>query len=189
MKLDWFRKAPTGAFLLWAALASVTAAAGEPSVTGQTGLISMPDARFAPEGSWRTGFSSLRPYSAIWSNVTVFPWLEGSFRYTRVQNVPGFTGTPSNPSFGAGYGAYKDKAFDAKLLVLPERSWWPALALGMQDVGGGTGVFRAPYGVASQRWGELDLTLGYGAERIDGAFGGARWSPAALPSWSVVAEY
>ena len=44
----------------------------------------MPDARFAPEGTWRTGFSFLRPYETIWSNITVFPWLEGSFRYTRV---------------------------------------------------------------------------------------------------------
>jgi membrane-associated phospholipid phosphatase len=157
-----------------------------PSVTGQAGLVSMPDARFAPEGSWRTGLSFLRPYQAIWSSMTFFPWIEGSFRFTRIYHVPGF---PDNPQFGVDYGDYKDKSFDAKLLLLPEGAWWPALALGHQDVGGGTGVFRAPYAAASKRFGELDLTLGYGGDRIDGAFGGARWSPAALPGWSLVAEY
>src|SRR5437667_12340154 len=82
----------------------------EPSVSGQTGLISMPDARFAPEGSWRTGLSFMRPYQSIWSGVAVFPWLETSFRYTRFMHVP--------TAFTEGsYGDYKDKAFDAKLLV------------------------------------------------------------------------
>jgi membrane-associated phospholipid phosphatase len=170
-------------------LAAASADAAEPSVTGQTGLISMPDARFAPEGSWRTGLSFLRPYQTLWSGVTVFPWLETSFRYTRVYHVPGFAGTPEDPNFGRGYGDFKDKAFDAKLLLLPERGIWPAIAFGAQDVGGGTSTFRAPYAVASRRAGELDLTLGYGGRRIDGAFGGVRWSPAPLPNWSLVAEY
>jgi membrane-associated phospholipid phosphatase len=149
----------------------------------------MPDARIAPEGSWRTGFSFLRPYEALWSSLAIFPWLEGSFRYTRIYHVPGFAGTPDNPEFGSGFGDFKDKSFDAKLRVLPERGWWPAVALGMQDAGGGTQLFQAPYGVASKRFGELDLTLGYGKQRIDGAFGGVRWSPSAAPNWSLVAEY
>jgi hypothetical protein len=145
----------------------------------------MPDARFAPEGSWRSGYSYLKPYSAFWSSISMFPWLETSFRYTRIGYVPGFT----DQSYGGGYGSYKDKSFDAKLRLLPEGSWWPALVLGVEDVGGGTGIFRAPYGVASKQFGELDLTLGYGRDRIDGAFGGVRWTPSGAPSWSLVAEY
>lgn len=160
----------------------------EPSVTGQTGLISMPDARFAPEGSWRTGLSFMRPYEALWSGITMFPWLEGSFRYTRIFHTPGFS-QAEDPNFGTGYGDFKDKSFDTKLRLLPERGWWPSVALGVQDVGGGTGIFRAPYGVASKQVGELDFTLGYGTGRIDGLFGGARWTPQAAPNWSVVAEY
>ncbi|MGH8706011.1 MAG: YjbH domain-containing protein, partial [Burkholderiales bacterium] len=152
--------------------------------SGQAGLISMPDARFAPEGTWRTGFSFLRPYETLWSNVTVFPWLETSFRYTRIYHVPGFVDRPDTD-----FGDFRDKSFDAKLRLLPERGIWPAVAFGVQDAGGGTGVFRAPYGVASRRFGELDLTLGYGRERIDGFFGGARWSPGAAAHWSLVAEY
>jgi hypothetical protein len=169
--------------------AAAPAFAQTPSVTGQTGLISMPDARFAPEGSWRTGLSFMRPYQAIWSGVTVFPWLEAGFRFTRIYHVPGFQGTPEDPGFGAGYGDFKDKSFDVKLRAFPERGPWPQLALGLQDTGGGTGVFRGYYGVASKRIGELDLTLGYGGDRFDGAFGGVRWTPSAAPNWSVVAEY
>jgi membrane-associated phospholipid phosphatase len=166
-------------------LAAAPAAAQEPSVTGQTGLISMPDARFMPEGTWRTGFSFLRPYEAIWSNIAVFPWFEGSFRFTRIYHVPGF---PEDRP-GASYGDYRDKSFDAKVLLLPERGPWPAVAFGAQDALGGTGIFSAAYGVMSKRLGELDLTLGYGVDRIDGAFGGVRWTPGAAPRWSLVAEY
>ena len=170
-------------FLSVLSAAASFAAAQEPSVTGQTGLISMPDARFAPEGSWRTGFSFLRPYETLWSGVTMLPWAEGSFRYTRIYHVPGF---PDDPT--TNYGDFKDKSFDAKLRLLPKRGWWPAIAVGAQDVGGGTGVFRAVYGAASKRFGDLDLTLGYGRQRIDGFFAGARWTPSSLPSWSLVAE-
>ncbi len=142
----------------------------------------MPDARFAPEGTWRSGISFLRPYEALWSNVTVFPWFEGSFRYTRIYHVPAFTDRPD-----ADFGDYRDKSFDAKLRLLPERGWWPAIAIGMQDVAGGTGLFSAPYGVATKNFGALDLTLGYGRDRIDGVFGGARLALGG--NWSLVAEY
>lgn len=149
----------------------------------------MPDARFAPEGSWRTGISLLRPYQTIWSSVTLFPWFEGSFRYTRIYHVPGFEPTEDDPEFGAEFGDFRDKSFDAKLQLLPERRWWPAVAIGAHDVAGGTGLFRATYGVLSKRFGPLDLSLGYGGERIDGAFGGLRWTPSAAPQWSLIAEY
>src|SRR5688572_2040834 len=184
-------KAPVGAFLFAALLWPLSPVqAAEPSATGQTGLISMPDARFAPEGSWRSGFSYLPPYSTLWSGVTFFPWLEGSFRFTRIFHVPAFpNGIPGDPTFGTEYGDYRDKSFDTKIRLLPERDWWPAIALGVQDFGGGTGVFKAYYGVASKQVGEFDVTLGYGNNRIDGAFGGARWTPRSMPQWSLVAEY
>src|SRR6267143_305503 len=69
-------------------VAATSASAAEPSVSVQSGLISMPDARFAPEGSWRTGLSFMRPYQTIWAGITLFPWLETSFRYTRIYHVP-----------------------------------------------------------------------------------------------------
>ena len=169
------------------ALAPAFTFAAEPSTTGQTGLVNMPDARIAPDGTWRTGYSTLRPYNSFYSSVAVFPWFEPSFRYTRIWHVPGFP-PDQQAQFGGNYGEYKDKSFDAKVRLLPERTWLPQIAVGGQDVAGGTGLFTAYYGVASKRVGDLDVTLGYGTKRIDGAFGGIRWSPSWLPAWSVVAE-
>jgi membrane-associated phospholipid phosphatase len=173
--------------LLLVLLAGSAARADEPvalpSSTGQTGLISMPDARMAPDGTWRTGYSFLRPYHALWSSLTAMPWLEGSFRFTRIQGVEAFPGRP-----GADYGDYRDKSFDLKLRVLPERGWLPQIALGGQDTGGGTGIFSAYYAVASKQLGDFDVTLGWGSGRIEDAFGGVRWAPRGSP-WSLVAEY
>src|SRR5690606_32831647 len=45
-----------------------------------------------------------------------------------------------------------------------------------------------PYAVMSKQLGEFDFTLGYGRQRIDGGFGGVRWTPSRLPNWSLVAE-
>ncbi|MGA8006434.1 MAG: YjbH domain-containing protein, partial [Burkholderiales bacterium] len=166
-----------------AAFAASAASAAEPSATGQSGLLNMPDARIAPEGAWRSGISFMRPYQTVWSSLALFPWLETSFRYTRIMHVPGF-----NPAPGIDYGDYKDKSFDLKLQLLPERGAWPSVALGAQDIQG-TAIFRAIYGAASKKIGNFDLTLGYGGKRIDGAFGGLRYTDPRLPNWSVVAEY
>ncbi len=177
--------------LLFAAAAfiAVPALAAEPvtapSVTGQTGLLSMPDARIAPEGTWRSGISFMRPYQSIWSSLALFPWLEGSFRYTRIMDVPGFVN--DLPGTIIDYGDYKDKSFDLKLRLLPERGAWPSVVLGAQDVQG-TAIFRALYAAASKQIGNFDLTLGYGAKRIDGVFGGVRYTDPRLPHWSLVAE-
>ncbi len=151
-----------------------------PSTTGQTGLLSMPDGRLAPEGTWRTGMSFMRPYQAIWSSITVLPWLEPSFRYTRILYVPG--------GLGPSFGDFKDKSFDIKLRAFPETEQRPSLVFGLQDAQG-TAIFRSYYVAASKRFGEFDVTLGYGGKRIDGAFGGVRYSPGSMPNWSVVAEY
>ncbi|HEX7251051.1 MAG TPA: YjbH domain-containing protein [Burkholderiales bacterium] len=159
-----------------------------PSATGQTGLLAMPDARLAPDGTWRTGYSYLKPYQSLWSSLSALPWLEGSFRFTRIMYVRAFSGTPEDPTYGQEYGDYRDKSFDLKLRLLPEQDWLPQVSLGAQDFFG-TQIFGAYYAVASKQLGEFDLTLGYGTDRIDGAFGGVRWSPKAWPNWSLVAEY
>ena len=142
----------------------------------------MPDARTAPDGTLRFGFSYADPYVAPWTSITFLPRIEVSGRVTRVMRVPGFTDT------GTDYGDFKDKAFDGKLVLLPEGSWWPQFAVGGQDFFG-TKVFPAWYGVASKRLGDFDFTVGYGGDRIDGVFGGVRYRPSALPGWALVAEY
>jgi len=169
--------------LLPAPLALADEPVALPSITGQTGLLSMPDARLAPDGTWRTGYSFMRPYHALWASLTAMPWMEASFRFTRIQYVQGFPNRPDTD-----YGDYKDKAFDLKLRALDEREFWPQIVVGAQDIGGGTGLYSAYYAVASKKFGDFDFTLGYGGDRIDGAFGGVRWAPADSP-WSLVAEW
>jgi hypothetical protein len=156
------------------------AAAAEPSVTGQTGLVHMPDARIAPEGVVRFGLAQSEPYFAVWGSLSVFPRFEFSGRYTTIERVPGF----ADPDLGD----YRDKAFDAKLIVREESRRLPAIALGAQDFVG-TRLFSAQYVALGKRVGDFDFTLGYGDERIDGAFGGVRYRPARFPGWSLLYEY
>ena len=145
----------------------------------------MPDARIERDGTFRLGLSNADPYLALWTTLTFFPWLEASGRYTRISGVPGFgEGTPETETFGD----FKDKSFDGKLRLWDEGARLPALALGVQDMQG-TNIFEAQYVALSKRFGDIDVTLGYGRERIDGLFGGVRYSPASLPNWSFVTEY
>ncbi len=175
---------PLKPILLALSLAYCGSAFAEPSMTGQTGLIYMPDARIAPDGTWRTGYSFTNPYRAIWTSLSVMPRVEASFRYTEIDGVPAFTDRPN-----IDFGDFKDKAFDFKFVLTEEGRWWPSLAVGAQDLAEGTKVFRAGYGTLGKRLGDFDFTLGYGMDRIDGVFGGVRYSPNWLPYVSLVAEY
>ena len=140
----------------------------------------MPDARVAPDGTWRFGVSDADPYFSVWSSVAFFPRLEVSGRYVRIDAVPGF----ADPTLGD----YGDKAFDAKAVLWEESQWLPALAVGTQDYVG-TQLFSAHYLTLGKRIGDLDVTLGHGRRRIDGWFGGLRYTPSGARAWSVLAEY
>src|SRR5262245_33744439 len=61
--------------LAFSALLSAQSTWAEPGLTGQTGLIAMPDARVDPDGTWRTGYSMADPYRAIWVSLTAMPLL------------------------------------------------------------------------------------------------------------------
>lgn len=166
-----------GAALLELAAAEPTA---KPNTTGQTGLINMPDARVAEDGTLRFGVSYFRPYLPIWSSITLLPRLELSGRYTIVRGL--------SSGLGQGFGDFKDKAFDAKVLLLREDEWWPNMAVGALDFTG-TGVFSGQYAVLSKRVGNTDYTLGYGTDRIKGFFGGVRFRPAWNRNLSFLSEY
>jgi len=167
------------AFFVLAAVFQAPVAA-EPSTTGQTGLINMPDARVEKDGTLRFGASYFRPYLPIWSSITLLPRLEFSGRYTIIRGLSG--------DLGQGFGDYKDKAFDVKALLLKEDEWLPGVAVGSQDFTG-TGVFSAKYATLSKRLGNTDYTLGYGTDRIDGLFGGVRHRVSWIRNLSLVVEY
>ena len=151
------------------------------SLIGQSGLVHMPDARIAEEGTLSIGASNIDPYFTIWSSLTVLPRLEVSARFTRIDRVPG-AGPDSE------FGDYRDKSFDAKLLLLKESHYLPALSIGTQDFTG-TQLFTAKFLTLSKNLGDVDVTLGYGTDRIDGAFGGIRYRPSWHKNLGFVAEY
>jgi len=155
-------------------------ALAQASTTGQTGMIHMPDARIEPDGVWRFGLSSSDPYFTGWSSISALPRLELSGRFTRIDNVPAFDD-------GTRYGDYKDKAFDAKWLLLRESQYRPAVGIGVQDFTG-TRLFRARYLAVNKQLGEFDVAVGYGEQRIDGWFGGVRYRPAWNEQLSLVLE-
>ena len=152
-----------------------------------TGLISMPDARFNPDGTLQFGASYAHPYFSLNAAATLLPWLETNLGVTQIQGVEGFAAGLNN-GFGPSYGSYKDKTSGLKVRLLSEDAWRPAIALGAQDQIG-TGLFERQYLVATKTLAETQVTVGYGRQQIDGAFGGLRYSPAWAPDWSVVAEY
>lgn len=121
------------------------------------------------------------PYRALWSSVTVLPYLELSARYTEIDNVPGL-----GPN--TAFGDLKDKAFDAKLLLFGEKKYWPQLAVGIQDFTG-TQLFSTTYVVANKKLNALDVSIGYGKERIKGLFGGARYRPFKNRRFAFLLEY
>ena len=156
-------------------------AAAEPNTTGQTGLINMPDARIEEDGRFRFGASYFRPYLPVWASISMLPRLELSGRYTIIRGL--------SSELGQGFGDYKDKAFDAKALLLREDRWWPNVAVGSLDFTG-TGVFSVDYyGVVSKRLGNTDYSLGYGIDRINGFFGGMRHRSPWIRDLSFVVEY
>ncbi len=165
----------------WAA----SAAAGL-AVAGPTGLIYMPDAAFNPDGTLRFGLGYARPYFNMTANATLLPWLETNLGVTRIDGVRGFP----NPQdgFGLDYGSYKDKTSGFKLRLLGEDGWQPSVAVGAEDAFG-TGLFKRQYAAATKTFGDTQVTLGYGRQLIDGAFGGVRYSPSWLRGWSFVTEY
>jgi len=140
----------------------------------------MPDARIEDDGTLRLGISDSDPYTTIWSSVTMLPRLELSARYTAIEDVPAFVGTD--------FGDLKDKAFDAKLLLLKESRYIPDFSIGTQDFLG-THLFSADFFSLSKRFQTLDITLGYGHKRIDGLFGGMRYTPRWNKNLGVVIEY
>lgn len=129
------------------------------------------------------------PYTAGFFSLQAMPWLEMTARYVQI------TGVPSG--LGEDYGSYKDKAVGVKARLLEEGafglSWLPAFAVGFDDRFAGTGIFASEFAALSKKVGVpkvgmFDFTAGYGRKRIDGVFGGVRFTPEVLPNWRLVVE-
>lgn len=121
---------------------------------GGIGLLQTPTARAAQDGQFYGGASLVWPYVRYFVTLQATPWLEATLRYTDVRNrlyseVPEFSGDQT----------FKDRSFDLKLRLLEESQYWPALALGLRDIGG-TGLFQSEYIVLNKAFGSFDFSLG-----------------------------
>ena len=122
---------------------------------GNVGLLQMPSARMAEEGTISLTASRVEPYSRYSFIYQPFEWLEAGFRYSII----------TNRQFGqfdfSGDRKYQDKSVDLKLRLLDETAYLPEVAVGLRDIGG-TGLFSSEYFVANKRAGKFDFTLGLG---------------------------
>jgi hypothetical protein len=120
---------------------------------GTTGLIDMPTARMAADGTLKFTAAlespRLKSYSATYQAT---PWLEATFRYTG-HYFPSFT--------------YWDRNYEAKIKLWSETDYLPQVAIGIRDMVG-TGFYASEYLVASKELGDFDFTLGMGWGRLAG---------------------
>jgi hypothetical protein len=166
-----------------------TSVSAAPSLQGQSGYINMPNAVVEEDGKFTVGYSFDQPYSSLWVSSTILPFFQFTGRYVGISGVRAFTDVGGG--YGANYGRNKDKVVDAKLQLLREGEWTPALAFGATDLLG-TQLFKGRYLVATKSFGaakNVEVSLGRGSGRPEGLFAGARWFPLAAPNWALVAEY
>ena len=171
------------------ALSAAGAFGATPTVSGQSGYINMPSAVVEYDGMLSTGYGYDSPYGNLWVTSTLLPFLQVTGRYVSITGIPGFTNEPGK--YGSEYGRYKDKVVDAKLRLIRESTWMPAIAVGATDMLG-TELFKGHYFVATKTFGQtrnVEASLGFGRNRPDGIFGGVRWAPVSMPGWAAVAEY
>jgi hypothetical protein len=122
---------------------------------GEVGLLDMPTAHMAPDGNFGVTMGDVGNYQrySFWSQR--WPWLEASFRYSRVP-------------YWAGLGpVYYDRSFGAKIRFFNETDDFADVSLGLRDLLG-TGVYGAEYLVVSKHVGPLDFTAGLGWGRLSG---------------------
>lgn len=160
----------------------------------QGGYFAMPSARMGPDGEIGIGYSHTPPYRNYNLRCQILPCLEVTGNYRIFKGIDDPVLTP------LGFGDFSDKGANFKLaLFRPEDSEYklPGLAIGYEDFMG-TRAFHARYIVFTHVFlkQNLEASLGYGAGRIKGFFGGINWLPFRnvsrwkfLQSLSLAAEY
>lgn len=126
------------------------------SLYGKAGLVEMPNALFFDTGHLSVTGMLKDPDDRITLNFQPLPWFEGSFRYSIID---GFF--PAR----RGQDDLFDRSFDFKMKVLDQGTWWPAVAVGIQDIVG-TGIYSSEFVVATWQTSKFNLTGGVGFGRF-----------------------
>ncbi len=159
----------------------------------QGGYFNMPSARMGEEGEIGFGYASLIPYRHYNLRVQMTSHLEITGNYRIFRHF-------KDPNFGCeGFGDLSERGANIKFaLFTPEDSHYqlPGVAIGLDDFMGTKG-FKAYYVVLTHVFLDYDLevSVGYGADRIRKWFGGVSWIPFRqsysdyLKGLSLVVEY
>ena len=131
-----------------------------PNNFGVTGIFETPTARMMAENRYRLGATQVHPYRYYFGTVGLFDRLEVNGRVTEIIGVKAFTNLP-----GSSYGNDKDKAVDAKFLLLKEGTFLPAVAVAISDPHG-TRLYASQAIVASKQIFPFDFSLGFGNGRL-----------------------
>lgn len=125
------------------------------SLYGKAGLIEMPSALFFDTGHLSMTGMIKDPDNRITLNFQPLPWFEGSFRYSIIEDF----------FVQKGQGDLFDRSFDFKIKVTDQGAWWPAVAVGIQDIVG-TGIYSSEFVVTTWQTRNFNLTAGFGFGRF-----------------------
>ncbi len=116
---------------------------------GALGVINIPSARFYSAPSASLSFYRGFPDRKVALTLYPYDWLEGTIYYSSIKDR--YYGSFTSQD-------YKDKGFNLKLR-LKEQGRFPAIALGLNDIGG-TGLYSGEYIVSSLSRGNFDYHFG-----------------------------
>lgn len=148
----------------------------------QGGYFSMPSARMGCDGEIGIGYSHVPPYRNYNLRCQFHNYLELTGNYRVFHGVK----DPALSPFG--FGDLSDKGLNFKLGLLQlESCHLPSLAIGFEDFIG-TCAFHAKYIVLTQVFlkQNMEISLGYGTNRIKGFFGGISWFPFRKCQWKLL---
>ncbi|MBU6366703.1 MAG: YjbH domain-containing protein [Gemmatimonadetes bacterium] len=153
-----------------------------PSLAGLPGLMQVPSASALADRSVMMALNTVHTHD-IPGAVTQRNAFLGFGLLPRLSVVARGTSLTNGQAIVDAQGRWglRDRTASVQWLALDERKWRPAVAAGIQDIGGNAAVFKARYLVAGKSVaGRVRLTAGYGqpgSYSLDGAFGGVEVAP------------
>ena len=136
-------------------LAPVHGALALASDFGTSGMIKMPNARMALDGTLRATVATDEVANIYNITFQAFPKVQATFRYT-IFNPDQVSGSRD---------VIRDRSYEIKSELLAESNWRPQIAVGARDVLG-TGAWEGEYIVTSKSLGNWDATAGIGWGRL-----------------------